>query len=384
MGVNYCECGNKEEYITTKERNPKEITDLYLKEQQFQNSEKYREYLNKFDKKIKYIGKYFEPKDFNRLIPDEARLYMTENVLDPSKHLKISRPTYQIKPVKFENGNIYQGNWNENYKMEGTGMYYLADVPLFLEGIWDDGILIYGRVFLPNGDFYEGEIEDSTFNGKGKMILANGEKYKGDFLRGEKTGRGLYEYPDGTKYEGEIVKGEFDGNGIMTWPNGVVYEGRFTGPVLNGCGKISNIKGEKYNGIFSQNLFHGRGEYMFENGDVYQGDFSMGVINGKGTFKRNDGFIFEGEWSNGKPNGFGKVYYSDRIIKGIWRNGKIAEEPFFEQGLSKSYINPNEINFDINKFNINPKDLPHLQNPKVGTSLEIKKMPSFFNDSSEM
>jgi len=35
---------------------------------------------------------------------------------------------------------------------------YIKEANLFVEGIWDAGKLIYGRVFFPNENIYEGEI----------------------------------------------------------------------------------------------------------------------------------------------------------------------------------------------------------------------------------
>ena len=52
--------------------------------------------------------------------------------------------------------------------MEGLGKYYLKEDKVLAEGIWENGDLKYARVFLPNGDIYEGEMKNSKFNGKGK------------------------------------------------------------------------------------------------------------------------------------------------------------------------------------------------------------------------
>ena len=63
--------------------------------------------------------------------------------------------------------------------MDGPGKYYLKQEKVLAEGNWDNGELKYGRVFLPNGDIYEGEIKDSQFNGKGKLITKKGDIYEG-------------------------------------------------------------------------------------------------------------------------------------------------------------------------------------------------------------
>ena len=52
--------------------------------------------------------------------------------------------------------------------MHGYGKYLLKNDKVFVEGYWDKGILKKGRIFLPNGDIYEGDIENNEYDGKGK------------------------------------------------------------------------------------------------------------------------------------------------------------------------------------------------------------------------
>ena len=68
--------------------------------------------MKKFDEKLPYIGKYIPIKDFESLIPENAHKYMTEKALDIPNNINNSK-NYEIKPIEFSNGNIYQGGWNE-------------------------------------------------------------------------------------------------------------------------------------------------------------------------------------------------------------------------------------------------------------------------------
>ena len=181
----------------------------------------------------------------------------------------------------FPNGR-YQGNWNKDFKLEGPGKYYLKEDNVFAEGNWDNGELIYARVFLPNGDIYEGQIKDSTFNGKGKLKSYNKDIYEGDFVNGEKTGEGKIIFSDGTIYEGSLDKGEFRGKGKMIWKNGYEYNGEFNGQILSGKGKLSSSQGDIYEGDFENNLFHGKGKYIYNNGDIiHEGEFKDAKRHGK-------------------------------------------------------------------------------------------------------
>ena len=150
--------------------------------------ENYLSFKKSFEEKLHLIGKYISLSEFEELIPNNARRYMTENILDISKYLTPEIKTYEIRPVEFIGGNVYKGNWNEKGEMQGYGQYYLKEEKVLAEGVWKEGCLIFARVFLPNGDLYEGGFQNSIFNGFGKLISNNGEIYEGNFQNGEKTG----------------------------------------------------------------------------------------------------------------------------------------------------------------------------------------------------
>ena len=341
----------------------------------------YNNFTKKFESILHTFGNYYDINEFKQKIPEIANNYMIENVLNIPENILINRNTFEMKPIKFENGNIYCGNWNENYRMDGMGQYYLEEGNLFIEGIWDDGKLIYGRIFYSNDNIYEGQIKDSNYNGKGKLIFNNGETYEGDFSNGDITGNGTFTFSDGTVYEGGFIQGEFKGHGIMKWINGIHFEGEFRGPILSNYGKLIGENGEKYEGYFYYNYFHGKGIYTFYDNSCYEGEFEFGLKNGKGIYKKKDEFIYEGEWANDVPHGFGKYYYKDYIIKGVWRDGFNVEIIKFEKGNSV-HFDKSQLNFEIKDFNLSPHKLPNLEKmdniiKKFDTEITLNYLDTF-------
>ena len=372
MGATYCVkyCGKSE-----KEQNPEVDEKKTINNQFYSNNDSvpqhnYNHFSKKFNSKLHYLGKYFDISEFKQIIPKNANNYMIQNVLNIPENITQNKNTYEMKPVQFQNGNIYSGNWSDKYKMEGYGQYYIKEANLFVEGIWESGKLIYGRIFFPNENIYEGEIKNSSFMGKGKLIFNNGDIYIGDFNDGERTGKGKYIFSDGTVYEGEILNGEFKGHGIMKWINGVEFEGNFCGLILTGNGKlINNNTGDIYEGNFDNNYFNGNGLYTFGDGSTYEGEFEFGTKNGKGVYKNKDKLCFDGEWINNLPNGIGKLHYNEFIVKGVWKNGTNVEITDFIKGSIYEFDKKN-LNFEVPPFSLCPQLLSNLVHQDIS---DVKK-----------
>ena len=322
---------------------------------------------NKLNEKIPQLGKIIHLREYEQLINENIILYISKNKLNYKNYLPNNSITYLSFPIKFENNNVYYGNWNENSEMEGYGVYYINDQKVVTEGIWIKGNIIFGRIFFPNGDIYEGEMKNSVPDGKGKISFSNGENYIGDFVLGEMTGNGTFIFADKTIYKGGIKNGVFNNEGILKWNNGTEYHGYFVDSLLCGKGKIFNIQGEEYDGDFDKNEFNGHGIYLFNNGDQYEGNFEYGIKKGKGRYKRNDKITFEGFWNDDLPNGKGTISYKGNKIKGYWRNGTLIGSPEIEEGNIEIF---NNIDLDIkpDKVNIYPNSLPHLATGDASTS----------------
>ena len=337
-----------------------------------------------FEDKLQNFGKYFE-QEFNTLITPEILAYMTENPfsLNPEQY-EISE-VYEMKPIEFNNGNVYKGGWNENLKMEGQGKYYLKEDGVLAEGLWKEGNLVYARVFIgkeDSFDIYEGEMKNSSFYGKGKLILSNGVIYEGDFIDGEKTGNGKIIFEDKTVYEGGVEKGDLNGKGKMIWTNGYEYEGDFEFNKLCGNGILKSPNGEIYEGEFKNNLFNGYGKYTFKNGNTYEGQFLYGVKKGKGVYKCLNKFEYDGDWDNDLPCGVGKLsdWNKTGVIKSTWRYGNIMEEPVYEQGTSANFEDI-DLNIVPDQITLNIKDLSNLDYTDMqSTQFKLGTQVSFLDE----
>ena len=331
-----------------------------------------KNFSNTFEEKIKSIGKIISEEDFQMIISDNINIYKQN---DPLPFQRKNFLSHQMKPVEFSGGNIYHGEWNENYEMDGCGKYFLREEKVLCEGIWEKGELKMARIYYPNGEFYEGEMSNSCYNGTGKLINETKDEYVGNFLNGEKSGEGKLIFNDGTIYTGNFMNNTFSGYGEMQWNNGIKYEGYFSKNFLDGMGSMIG-EDEQYEGNFEKNLFHGKGKYIYNNGDEYNGDFEYGIRKGKGFYLQKNGLVFEGMWDNNMPNGFGKINLNGKIIKCNYHNGKIIGVPADDDG--NNYSNNIDFNFYVENMKLSGKKLPHLENNdltisryKAGTELSF-------------
>ena len=306
------------------------------------------------------LDHYLSIQEYKLLISEKILNYIETHKLNYQQYFPSNVNVYKSNPKEFSNGNIYHGSWNVDGEMEGYGIYLIKDKNIVTEGIWKKGNMIYGRIFFPNDDIYEGEIENSQPHGTGIFYKANNEIYKGTFVEGEIDGKGTYIYSDKSFYCGEIKKGIFNGEGSMKWNDGTEYHGNFKNSYLNGKGKMfNNILKEKYVGNFDKNEFNGNGVYTYQNGDIYEGNFEYGMRKGKGVYTRNDNVIFDIIWNDDLPNGNGIVKYNGNQLKGSWRNGNFFGKKQIIKGNINNF-NQIDLNFKQNKRLLQPNQLPHL------------------------
>ena len=305
------------------------------------------------------LGSYLTVSDYKNTLNKNIINYIENHKLNYQEYYPSPSNTYKSYPIKFKNGDIYHGNWNIDGQMEGYGIYSIKEKNLITEGIWKKGNIIYGRIFFPNNNIYEGYIKNSLPDGKGTINFANNEIYKGDFVKGEMTGKGTYIYADKSYFTGEIKNGIFNGEGSMKWINGTEFHGNFLDSTLSGKGKIFNDKiGEKYIGNFDRNDFDGYGVYSYNNGDIFEGNFEHGIKKGKGIFKRNDKVEFDVIWEDDLPNGKGVVVYNKFKLNGLWRNGNIVNKEIIKG--NKDIFNEIDLNIKPSKICLYPSSLPHL------------------------
>lgn len=333
----------------------------------FKNKKNNNNIKSNLEKKLKELGKFIPKNEFQKLINNDINYVMMHKKLDFEKYLaKDLSSTIELNPFQFKvNNDIYKGSWNNDLELEGYGIYYNNSKEIIIEGIWQNGENIFGRIFFPNKEIYQGEIKNSLPNGKGEFFNSEGDKYIGNFINGEISGKCKIFYEDNATFEGNIEKGIFQGEGKMIWGNNIEYTGNFENSMLSGKGTIAmivNMKKEKYEGDFSENEFNGKGTYFFNNGDVYKGEFEKGFRKGNGVYIRNceDKIIFEGKWIDDLPNGEGFLSYGEYKLKGFWRNGD------FMSSNNDKAEKENDVFNDINKnikppnISIFPRSLSHL------------------------
>lgn len=109
-------------------------------------------------------------------------------------------------------------------------------------------------------------------------------------------------FPNGDVYEGEIEDGKPDGQGKMTYFNGIIYEGEFKSGKPDGLGKVTYAEAF-YEGEFKDGKPNGQGRIKHANGNIYEGEYKNGKPNGHGKMTYSNGETAEGEWEKGKFKG---------------------------------------------------------------------------------
>ncbi|QED22876.1 MORN repeat-containing protein [Candidatus Deianiraea vastatrix] len=189
-----------------------------------------------------------------------------------------------------------------------------------------------GKLYFPNGSYYDGHWVNGKQEGKGTLLYADDYSfYQGDFANGKRHGKGYYCYPNGGRYEGNFENGEPKGNGqYYVKKDGkeiLVYDGEFNGDMNRHGRGIYYDQGEKrYEGDFENDTMHGQGILYYPDGGCYKGDFENGEPKGNGEYYVNGILVYSGEF-NGNMNrhGYGRLYdqNSQVIYEGEWKDDEI-------------------------------------------------------------
>jgi len=118
------------------------------------------------------------------------------------------------------------------------------------------------------------QVIDSKYveNEKCNGIIFTGYKKQTDGPGEISVGFGRIIMPDGTKYEGEIIKNLATGLGRCWYPDGSIYEGFFENNKRNRRGVFVFPSGkDRYEGDFEDNMRQGEGEMRYEDGTIYRG-----------------------------------------------------------------------------------------------------------------
>ena len=258
---------------------------------------------------------------------------------------------------KYDNGNIYIGEWLNNQK-SGLGTTNWPNGDKYVGQYRDDQRNGQGTYTWPDGTKYVGPYKDNNKNGYGTITFPNGNKYLGLFKDNKYNGEGTFIWADGSKYVGQWRDDNKNGQGILynvngtisqqgIWRDDVFVQAQTTPPpvvpvapeVVSGypactgsnwdrCyGEFSYNDGTKYQGQWLNSKRNGQGTYYFVNGDKYIGQWVSGIMEGQATYIWRDGSKYIGQYKNDKRNGYGTYYNANGSInqQGMWKDGDIIK-----------------------------------------------------------
>lgn len=95
-----------------------------------------------------------------------------------SNHLYVNIDNITCGIMKYDNGDIYIGNWNR-YIKSGFGRMKFENMNEYF-GNWNNNTMQgYGIMKYKNGDVYLGQWHNNNYDGNGSMIYKNGQVYNG-------------------------------------------------------------------------------------------------------------------------------------------------------------------------------------------------------------
>lgn len=86
----------------------------------------------------------------------------------------------------------------------------------------------HGKLTKKNGDIYEGNFKNGTFDGEVIVHFADGSKFKGIYVDGKRNGKAVEVDRDGRRFEGSYKDDLRDGKFIEKDRNGnIVSQGMY-------------------------------------------------------------------------------------------------------------------------------------------------------------
>lgn len=266
-------------------------------------------------------------------------------------------------------------------------IHALPNKSLYMGEIFETSANGLGFAYDTQGNYYEGYFLDNKYSGKGRMIRSTGEIISGDWVEGN-IATGVINYGNNKVYEGEIqdlephgmgkessddyvYTGNFHrskkhGQGRVVWPGERSYEGSFVMGRIEGVGKFTSPY-STYEGEWKANRMHGNGTQTWPDGSTYKGAMFAGLKNGYGIYTTPTK-KFSGFWKNEKEDGKGTLYENGKVISGIWRNGKRANNKSLADLEFDQLSDPKTIISEQDLINPNIKHINFLSiliDPKI-------------------
>ena len=282
----------------------------------------------------------------------------------------------------------YVGNWDNN-EPAGHLYRYTLDKNLSFEGYFTKDFNIdpnmIGKLYLNNGEKYEGYFYNNEMHGFGTYYFANGDSFTGTFNKGKLDGTGkffsdngllseiiTYKNSEEVEKSGKIKDDERDPASIkffedmkaefpgviehilevppmrdalceLHWVKHIFCDGDiYIGQVTNNSkflGKCCVIYPHDYIRYFvgyisTDKEFFREGAYYDKNWkQLYKGTFEHNQRSGFGTLLRDDGSTYVGEFLKHEPNGKGVICYTNGSrIEGTFIDGYLNDKGYLIDG----------------------------------------------------
>lgn len=248
-------------------------------------------------------------------------------------------------------GDSFEGYWHDNHPLviqtEPITHFSFANMSEMAYPVLDTRGNGSGLIRDAVGNVYEGEIRDRVPHGKGKLTSTDGHILEGDFQEGQFV-RGRMVLPNKFKFEGDFIP-EFSGEAVLN--SGVTCKGRFSLKTLDGeVERLTFPNGVIFSGTVSQmKPLDGRLTYgntvipvtqnyqpvieaigpqkmriFYKDGSLYEGEANVvtRTPHGIGKFSSRDGSVYEGMFVDGVRQGLGTLSYKSGYYSGHFMNGK--------------------------------------------------------------
>ncbi len=228
-----------------------------------------------------------------------------------------------VGKIYYKNGNIYDGEFDYNYKRNGYGKYIskynefceksyetlneeekeIIDLAVktinkkyMYTGIFKNDIIKSGECqYSVDGVEYYYEIKDyEPFNGKmiGMRFQCGDKIFIDSVWESGKIISGRCVFTDNKIYDGEFMKIRYNHYIRHGFGKTIYRDEKFY--ALEICGEYNNDKIKS-------------GIVIYTNGDIYCGEFDLEsndiTKHGKGKMKYKNGDVYEGNWNNNEPSG---------------------------------------------------------------------------------
>ena len=237
---------------------------------------------------------------------------------------------YRFLPSKEKNPLFiyyYEGEW-ENNRPHGKGKLIMPNGNQYIGEIQEGRIHGHGIERNKYGIIYEGNWESNIKHGHGQMKYIDDAVYTGTYRSGKRHGRGKHLLADGSYYEGGFADDKKHGTGVIKQKDekyfSVIYKHgiRTKKTQIDSDNLAQGVKlpeGSIYEGMKKYNLPHGNGRCVYPDNSEYNGEWQEGKRHGYGVNTWKDGIYYEGEYFEGLRHGKGKLHLPEgRSWEGFW------------------------------------------------------------------